>query len=323
MGSFRPDPNILKKHPNAITQEQIDEKGRFVGTLLGAAAGEALGAPHENKTADAVGPVREITGGGIWAAGEPTDDIDLTLILLRSVTARRKLDLDDVAHALIKWFAGKPKDVGNLTRAALENLRAGEPPAQSGAIAWEDSGRKAAGNGSVMCCAPIGLLHVKNLDGLAEDAQAASRITHYDPRCVGACVGVTTAIALLVRGGKDAEEAISRAATAAGAHSDDALAAIERGASRKPDALHVDGEDRGFVLHTLELAFSALASAASLEEGILSVISRGGDTDTNGCVAGALLGAKFGKSQVPERWVTKLKAAPELTSLADTLYKQL
>src|SRR5258706_1236983 len=315
MGSFRPDPNILKKHPNAIPQTQIDEKGRFIGTLLGAAAGESLGAPHENKTADQVGTPREITGGGIWAAGEPTDDIDLTLILLRSIAARRRLDLDDVAQGLLKWFAGKPKDVGKLTRAALENLRAGEPPSQSGAIAWEDSGRKAAGNGSVMCCAPIGLLHVKNLEGLSDDAQAASRITHYDPRCVGACVGVATAVALLVRGGKDAEEAISRAATAAGAHSDDALAAIERGANKKPADLKVDGEDRGFVLHAVELAFSALNSASSLEEGLVQVVSRGGDTDTNACVAGALLGAKFGKGQVPERWVSKLKAAPELTSL--------
>ncbi len=323
MSSFRPDPNILKKHPNAITQAQIDEKGRFFGTLLAAAAGEALGAPHENKKADQVGPLREITSGGMWAAGEPTDDIDLTLILLRSIVARRKLDPDDVAHGLLKWFAGKPKDIGNLTRAALENLRAGEPPAQSGAIAWEDSGRKAAGNGSLMCCAPVGLFHVRNLDGLEGDAVTASRITHYDPRCVGACVGVTTAIALLVRGGADAEEAISRAATAAGAHSDEALQAIERGASRKPADLHVDGDDRGFVLHTLELAFSALATAASLEEGLRSVISRGGDTDTNGCVAGALLGAKFGKSQVPERWSAKLKAATELNVLADQLYRQL
>ena len=291
--------------------------------LLGAACGEALGSPHENKTADQVGTQREITAGGRWAAGEPTDDIDLTLILLRSVVARRRLDLDDVAQGLLKWFAGKPKDIGSLTRAALENLRAGEPPSQSGAIAWEDSGRKAAGNGSVMCCAPIGLLHVKNLDGLSDDAVAASRITHYDPRCVGACVGVTTALALLVRGGKDAEEAVSRAATAAAAHSDDVLVAIERGASKKPADLHVDGEDRGFVLHTVELAFSALSSATSFEDGLLSVISRGGDTDTNGCVAGALLGAKFGKTQVPDRWVAKLKAAPELTSLAEQLYKQL
>ena len=219
MASFRPDPNILKKHPNAITQTQIDEKGRFIGALLGAAAGESLGAPHENKTADQVGTPREITGGGIWAAGEPTDDIDLTLIFLRSIASRRKLDLDDVAQGLLKWFAGKPKDIGNLTRAALENLRAGEPPSQSGAIAWEDSGRKAAGNGSVMCCAPIGLLHVKNLEGLSDDAQAASRERERRGRRARRCVAVTTAIAHLVRG--ESDEAVERAASAGGAVSDD------------------------------------------------------------------------------------------------------
>src|ERR1051325_4139457 len=220
MGSFRPDPNILKKHPGAITQAQIDEKGRFIGVLLGAAVGEALGAPHENKTADAVGTPKEITGGGVWAAGEPTDDIDVTLIVMRSIAARRKVDLDDIAHSLLKWFAGKPKDIGKLTRSALENLRAGEPPTQSGALAWEDAGRNAAGNGSVAWSAPVALLHVRNLDGLADDATALSRITHYDPRCVAACIGVTTAIAWLVRGGKDAEEAVSRASSAAGAVSD-------------------------------------------------------------------------------------------------------
>jgi ADP-ribosyl-[dinitrogen reductase] hydrolase len=126
-----------------------------------------------------------------------------------------------------------------------------------------------------------------------------------------------------VRGGKDAEEAVSRAATAAGAHSDDALAAIERGALKKPGDLNVDGEDRGYVLHTLAISFSALANATSVEDGLVQVVSRGGDTDTNACVAGALLGAKFGKSQVPDRWVAKLKAAPELTSLAEQLYRQL
>ncbi len=323
MSSFRPDPNLLKKYPNAITLGQIQEKDRFLGALLGAAAGESLGAPHEFKKAADVGTPRDLTAGGPWALGEPTDDIALTLALLRSITARRRFDLDDVALNYLKWFQGKPKDIGNLTRSALENLRAGEPPTQSGALAWEDSGRQGAGNGSVMCCAPVGLLHVKSLEGLAEDAAAASRITHYDPRCVGGCVAVTTAIALLVRGDKDGEEAISRAAAAGGAISDDVLMVIERGVSKKPDQLTVDGSDQGFVLHALELAFSALASAGSLEEGLIAVVSRGGDTDTNGCIAGALLGAKFGKSQVPDRWASKLAAAPELLSLGEQLYKQL
>ena len=321
MGSFRPDPNILKKHPNAITQQQLDEKNRFLGVLLGAAAGESLGAPHENKLAAEVGVQREIVAGGIWAAGEPTDDIVRTLILMRSLVSRRKLDLDDLASGLLRWFASRPKDIGNLTRAALENLRAGEPPSQSGAIAWEDSGRKAAGNGSVMCCAPIGLLHVKNLGDLAEDASAFSRITHSDPRCVAGCIGVATAIAWLVRG--DADEAVERAASAAGTVSDDVRLVIERGFSRKPSDLNVDGADRGFALHAVEIAFSALGSATSVEEGLIEVISSGGDTDTNGCVAGALLGAKLGKNQVPDRWLSKLQAAPELSSLASSLYGQL
>ena len=85
MSSIRPDPNLLKKYPNAITLQQIEEKDRFAGTLLGAAAGESLGAPHEGKSAAAVGTPREITGGGGWHRGEPTDDIDLMLALLRSL----------------------------------------------------------------------------------------------------------------------------------------------------------------------------------------------------------------------------------------------
>ena len=323
MSASRPDPDLLKKYPNAITLGQIQEKDRFLGALLGAAAGESLGAPHEFKPAAQVGAQRELKAGGPWALGEPTDDIQLLLALLRSVTARRRFDLDDVAQGYLKWFQGKPKDIGNLTRMALENLRAGDPPTQSGALAWEDSGRKAAGNGSVMCCAPIGLLHARSLEGLAEDAAAASRITHYDPRCVGGCIAVATAVALLVRGDQDGEEAVARAALAGGAVSDDVRRVIERGVSRKPDQLTVDGQDQGFVLHALELGFSALASAATLEEGLIAVVARGGDTDTNACVAGALLGAKFGKSQVPDRWAGKLLAAPELLALGEQLYKQL
>ncbi len=174
-----------------------------------------------------------------------------------------------------------------------------------------------------MCCAPIGLLHVRSLEGLADDAAGASRITHHDPRCVGGCVAVATAIALLVRGGRDAEEAIPRAAESAGAVSDEARAAVERGASRRPPDIAVDGDDQGYVLRTVEIAFSALATAPTFEEGLMSVVSRGGDTDTNGAVAGALLGAKHGKSRIPDRWLKPLKAAAELASLGEQLHGQL
>jgi ADP-ribosyl-[dinitrogen reductase] hydrolase len=220
--------------------------------------------------------------------------------------------------------------MGNLTRAALHKLRAGEPPARSGELAWEESGRRSAGNGSVMCCAPIGLLHAKeaagiakDAAGLAEDAAAFSRITHFDPRCVAGCIAVATAVFWLVRGPAAAHEATARAAAAAATVSDEAKLAIEHGASRTPADLRADGPDQGFVLRTLELAFSALCTAESFEEGVVSVVGRGGDTDTNGCVAGALLGARFGEREIPERWLAKVQAAPELRMLADSLYGRL
>lgn len=326
MGSIRPDPNLLKKYPTAITQADIDRKNRFFGVLPGLAVGDALGAGTEFLTADDIAEqhpngLREITGGGSfeWKAGEPTDDTQLTLALAESLVASgARLDLEDLSRRLVQWLNSSPKDVGNLTKSAIQNLRAGDPPDQSGAIAWEDSGRKSAGNGSVMYCAPLALLSLVPNDSLPELAAKVSRVTHYDPRCVGGCVAITTAIAGLVRGEDDA---LDRAAMSAAPFSDDVRAIVERARARPPAALRVDGQDRGFVLHTVEIAISAVEHATSFEEGLIDVVARGGDTDTNAAVAGALLGARFGRSQIPERWMKVCQAVPRLVGLSDTLYK--
>jgi len=54
------------------------------------------------------------------------------------------------------------------------------------------------------------------------------------------------------------------------------------------------------------------------------VIKKGGDTDTNGCIAAALLGSYVGASKIPESWKsTVLTAKPrrletyEWVSMAD------
>lgn len=323
MASIKLDPNLLKKHPTAFTQADVDRKNRFMAVLPGLAVGDALGAPVEFRTEVEVAAshpdgVREITGGGIWKAGEPTDDTQLALLLAESLAGAGRLDLLDLSRRLVEWLNSKPKDVGNLTRTALENLRAGDPPDQSGAIAWEDSGRQSAGNGSVMYTASLGLLHLRDQDALVESATKVSRITHYDPRCVGGCVALSTAIAGLVRGDDDA---IERAARAGGAISDDVRAVVERSQARPPEALRVDGPGMGFVLVTLELAFSALAYAESFEDGLVRVVSKGGDADTNGAVAGALLGAKFGRNAIPERWLKATQAVPRLSALSESLHK--
>ena len=42
--------------------------------------------------------------------------------------------------------------------------------------------------------------------------------------------------------------------------------------------------------------------AESFEAGVIDTVMRGGDTDTNGAIAGALLGAMYGRDAVPDQW---------------------
>ena len=58
-------------------------------------------------------------------------------------------------------------------------------------------------------------------------------------------------------------------------------------------------------------------------EAMVAVVSAGGDTDTNGVVAGAVLGARFGGGAIPPRWrdaVVNLRPGrPSMESWADRL----
>ena len=58
----------------------------------------------------------------------------------------------------------------------------------------------------------------------------------------------------------------------------------------------------GWVVTALQSAYYQLLHAPSLEEGIVSTVRSGGDTDTNAAICGALLGAVYGRQAVPRQW---------------------
>jgi hypothetical protein len=59
-------------------------------------------------------------------------------------------------------------------------------------------------------------------------------------------------------------------------------------------------------------AFYQLLHAPTAEETIIDSVMRGGDTDTNAAIAGALVGAVYGINRHPIRWVdTVLECKPE------------
>src|SRR5204862_7538792 len=76
----------------------------------------------------------------------------------------------------------------------------------------------------------------------------------------------------------------------------EALDAAARAAPR------CDGASKGWALITLQNAFHELLHAASVADGVAATVARGGDTDTNAAVAGALLGAVHGREGIPAQW---------------------
>src|SRR5262249_28898315 len=68
------------------------------------------------------------------------------------------------------------------------------------------------------------------------------------------------------------------------------------------EAPRCDGSTQGWVLVALQNAVHELRHASGVEDGVVRTVRRGGDTDTNAAIAGALLGAVHGRASVPAQW---------------------
>lgn len=305
---------------------------RARGALLGLAVGDALGTTLEFTTPEAApfspplsGPHTDITGGGPFrvAPGQVTDDTQMATVLARSLMTHGGFVADALAVGYVEW--GRVAfDVGHQTRAALELVAAGVPAAEVGRRVWLDTGRRAAGNGSLMRTAPLALFYPTDGPRRRAVAMAESALTHYDPRCQLACAAYDGALAASVRGSAKtpaamiavaceelaaAHGALRAEAAADAPEIDAALAALSAdldAAQRDDPALyssevHLE-QMAGFVRVAFRLAFWQLAHARSFEAALIDVVNRGGDADTNGAITGALLGAYYGAAQIPESW---------------------
>src|SRR6185369_14484427 len=124
-------------------------------------------------------------------------------VCLARTLGGHQLAVEDLAARYVTW-AEHAFDIGHQTAAALDRIATGTPASRSGHDEWIASGRRAAGNGSLMRTAPIGVaLADAPSAAVVEAALADSLITHADPRCALACAAFDGAIAHACRGGSD------------------------------------------------------------------------------------------------------------------------
>jgi ADP-ribosyl-[dinitrogen reductase] hydrolase len=247
--------------------------------------------PHEIRREYPHG-VRELADGGTWGtiAGQPTDDSEMALMLARMLVKHGRYDAVEARKAYVFWLNSGPFDCGNTV---LSGLR-GRPNHDSQA------------NGALMRISPLGIFGANHeLLQVSDWAQQDAGLTHPHPVCLHASALFAMAIAHAIGTGKDAREIYEQIKKwAVEMNVEATLMKAIVGAFTSPPADYV--HQQGWVLIALQNALWQLLHAPNLEEGVVDTVMRGGDTDTNAAIAGALLGAVYGRDAIPAQWREKL-----------------
>ncbi len=337
------------------TPHSTDERAR--GLMVGIAAGNLLGIVQEGWSRRRITEaypegVREIAA----ATGYPDDDDIAQAIVIAKAAVQGPLDPDDLGRRFWEWAEMNGLGMGGLTGHVLE-LYGGDAPqflaarrllgqvrepagmsiTEASQAAW---GGSRAGNGAAMRCAPIAIRWRHDPVALVRNSIVSSVPTHWDNRCGWSCAIVNLAAAAALRGesmtadelldaGLDGTRASLSELRAYGYNAavpDSVRDAVLQAADCEITDLHCDGSSKGYTLLALMVGLTAYWRAVSFEETLSAVIEAGGDTDTNGAVAGALLGARFGLEAIPQRWrdrVAEIRAdQTPMESLANRLLLQ-
>lgn len=294
--------------------------------LYGLLVGDACGVPYEFHRPEDLPPFEEIgmvppRGFLRSYADVPTgswsDDGAQALCLLASLLECGHYHPQDFARRLLRWHdrgymavGGYVFDIGNQTSESVARLKRGMPTTHSGL-----RGERNNGNGSLMRCLPLALLHRGNDVALVIDAHRQSRLTHGHPRSQICCaLYCLWARREMQRHTAPWESAV---ATLRRIYSTDPVFSREMEEQVRPEA-EPRGGGTGYVVDSLQSARLACRESG-YERIIRTAISFGNDTDTTACVAGGIAGIRHGLEGIPPRWLKCLRGKEILAGLEDAL----
>jgi ADP-ribosylglycohydrolase len=229
-------------------------------------------------------------------AGQPTDDSEMALILARMLVEQGEYCQRHAREAYVYWLSTKPFDCGGTILRGLT----GTPDPQSQA------------NGALMRVSPLGIYGaVCSPHRIAEWARQDAAITHPHPVCTSANAIYAVSIAHAIRTGCEPDELYdhilkwSVELEVPNILRDSIAQAVE---SPPDDYITL----QGWALIALQNSLWQLLHAPNFEEGVVDTVMRGGDTDTNAAICGALMGAVHGEEHIPRQWISKiLNCEPE------------
>ncbi len=299
---------------------------RYRGSLLGLAAGDALGVTLEFCPPGSFEPLTDMLGGGSFnlLPGQWTDDTSMALCLAESLIETKGFDPRDQMKRYRSWYrdghlssTGRCFDIGNTVREALLTFeKTGEPYCGP-------TDPYSAGNGSIMRLAPVPLFYAAKPGEAIEYCRKSSLTTHGTPTAIDACRYLGALIIGAVSGVTKADLLADHFTPVQGLWEDDPLhpriAEIAAGSFKRNNPPLIQGT--GYVVRSLEAALWAFHHSSSFAEGALLAVNLGDDADTTGAVYGQLAGTYYGEQGIPEEWRAKITQVDLIKDMADKLHK--
>lgn len=292
-------------------------QSKAIGSLIGLAIGDALGAPYEFKL-----PPYEISknysSGGIFnvSCGEWTDDTSMALCLAQSLIDKNGFDPINQMDKYLAW-----RNTGYMcTRERCFDIGITIDTALLYYSKNKESycgleGDQHSGNGSLMRLAPIAIFYRHTPTDLIKYSALSSQTTHKSQLAVDSCIFYGQLIAGALNGiAKD--ELLSKDFIDTSKLRSEVVI-IAKGSYKEEKIFHSEG----FVLYTMETALMAFFKYSNFEDGLLDIITRGNDVDTIGAVYGQLAGAYYGYEAIPKRWRDGLVQHTMIYEIAQTLAK--
>ena len=306
---------------------------RAYGALAGLALGDALGMPTQAMSPEQIravyGRITGLVDGDAsqpyapgMPAGSVTDDTEQALLIASLLIRGRgsssghvALDAGEFAHALLAWEdsmieRGSLDLLGPSTKAALERVRAGEDPLTVGGAGTT--------NGAAMRVTPIGIaVSTADPEAFADAVWSSCQVTHATRQGFQSAALVAAAVSMGIDWDTPSASDMTALLWKAVSYVDslpergawtpdpDVVAATRRAmqlvANPASSSLECLVEQVGTSVasaQAIPMAFALLARAPS-PRALLDAANIGGDTDTIGAIAGAILGAALGEQVLP------------------------
>ncbi len=321
---------------------------RILGGLIGAAAGDGMGAATEARTTEQIveyfghkvtdfeTPPNDTFGAGN-VPGQATDDFSSAWFLAKSIADDGgHVNIKTVQKALVEWSKHTiffDRFAGPTTRVAIKRFQ-GETVPDSGGVKLQS---RQATNGSAMRISPIGMFHPGDLEQTIVDSITVTMLTHDNyPALSGACA-ISCAVSQALTPEADLYTVLQAACYGAAegerrgrqialdVASPSVLKRLEKaieiglGSGTPEEKMVMLGECIGAGLHVAEAIPCAVGLVAANPGdpvgAIVGAANIGYDTDTIGTMTGAIVGALYGANAWPRHYLPTLEQANGLPIL--------